>query len=393
MGRLASGKVVLVAGAAPGDVVRVRLTAERRTVAFADVAEVVEPSEQRVEPPCALAGVCGGCSWAHLSVQAQRAHKRALLADSLAEAGVDAPVEEMACGSGLAYRCRVRLHRRGRVVGTMRGGSHEVLALERCGVLAGGLERLARDLAALSASLPAIDAEIELYSDADARPGMWVGVDDPISAPTWQRAARELGVHAVHVQGTREAPGGQRWLVERSGTRRFEFLPGVFVQANREMNGVLAGEVARRAGRGRRCAEVYAGAGNLTVHLARGFESGWAAEPDRRAVRALRRNVASAGGALDVVAERDRRSGRRLARDERLDALVVDPPRSGMRPLLAGVDRARPRRVVMVSCHPAAAVRDLGALVDMGYSPRSVRPIDMFPHTPHLELVALLERD
>ena len=392
VGRLAGGKAVLVEAAAPGDLVEIHIERDRRSHATASIKTIIEPSPDRVDPPCDRAGRCGGCTWLHLPASVQRSWKRTLVTEALSRAGLDAGgIEEVQGGAASGYRTRARLHLRRGVLGTMQRRSHAVVPFASCPVLAPDVEALAADLAESvdGADLP--DSDVEVYADALGQRGMLVTTSGP--ARGWDAAASRAGVFSHRVRRPRsksEAPEG-RLLFEDSAGALVAFEPGVFVQTNREANGMLAREVARAAGEGRSFAEVYAGAGNLTVHLARAFTSGSAAEHDPAGARMLRRNLRALDTPVSVHEEADAASAKRLAAGPAADALVVDPPRSGMRPLYGVLDSAPPARVVMVSCHPMAAVRDIARMVrSAGYRLERVVPIDMFPNTAHLEIVALL---
>jgi 23S rRNA (uracil1939-C5)-methyltransferase len=396
VGRLPGGKAVFVASAAPGDLVRVRVVEEKARVAFAVIDELVEPAPERVLPRCPLADRCGGCTWQHLPVDVQRSWKARLVARELERRGLghDGVLAAVQGGAAFGHRTRARLHRRGVAFGTLPRRSHAVLPLQVCPVLAPPLERFALDLAALLGGLPPFDADVELYVDADGRRGL--AVDDGLRAPdgVWERLAVALEVVALRVKGgpCATAPGQASSLIEASGAKPLAFEPGVFVQTSREGNALLVAAALEAAGEGATFAEVYAGVGNFTVHLAERFRRGSASEVNAASVRWLRRNL---GGAAHVTAhaEPDAASARRLGAQPPVDLLLADPPHVGMRPLEPLFDAAPPRRVVLVSCHPMAALRDLERLVGRGYRLRRLVPIDLFPQTDHLELVATLDRD
>lgn len=413
--RLSSGKAVFVHGAAPRERVRAYVVEERRSLAVAVCEEVLRPSPDRACAPgaCEHAGRCGGCTWAHLDLAAQRRWKRTLLARELVRARLlgaedDERIGEMVAGAGLGFRTRCRLHLFGGRLGPMAARSHEVVPFEGCPALAPPLERFALELGAAltgdsGASRPA-DADVELYVDAAGQRGLFVsprtgGAGE--GAQAWERVAAALGVASLRI-----GSGARRGalLEEHSAGAAIAFEPGQFVQTNREMNdrlveAVVAG-AAPGAGPERGVAEVYAGVGNFTVHLAGLFGRGVAFEGDARSVELLRRNLGTAAARVEAVAARDDRAAKRLAATP-VDVLVADPPRAGMKPLRPVFDPARrsrragppPSRVVMVSCHPMAAVRDLAHLVrESGYSLVSVTPIDVFSQTHHLELVGVVER-
>lgn len=399
VGRLPSGKVAFVTGAAPGETVRARLVQEHRSRIEAEVVEILKPSPTRVEPACATAKAgCGGCPWMHLDVAEQRSWKRQLLGRELARAGLVAEAEQVPApleGEPFGYRTRTRLHRRGASFGTMKRHSSEVLPLSACPILAVELESFALESAELLATLPAADADLELYVDVDGHRGMHVeGLGQPSDLRHFASLAVELGLVAYHsvARGPRVkgAPGAR--LHEDSDGQRLAFEPGVFVQANRQMNARLVREAMQRAGKGARFVEIYAGAGNFTVHLAERFERGEACEADHRAAQLLGHNLKGRSGRVDVRREPDFRTAERLVSAGPFDLMLVDPPRAGMRPLAPLFEEVTPPRVVMISCHPMAAVRDMKTLATAGYRLVDVQPVDLFPQTDHLELVALLER-
>jgi 23S rRNA (uracil1939-C5)-methyltransferase len=395
VGRLASGKAVLVTGAAPGDVLSITIEREKGSHAFASIDTIVEPSPDRVEPLCVHADLCGSCSWQHLSLETQRRWKRSLLADELVRAGlVDDPqaVPEVAGGEGLGYRTRTRMHLRAGTFGTMQRRSCAVVPFVGCPVLSPELEELALEVSQAVAGAP--DADVELYVDSLGQRGMLVRLTGPSPARAWERIASETGVFSYRIRRPGSPPGPEgRLLFEDSAGTPLAFEPGVFVQTNREANAILVDRVLDACGAGGRFAEIYAGAGNFTVHLGARFDTGMAAEPDPLAARMLRRNVRASAPAVEVTERTDARVARVLRSSPGLDLLLADPPRAGMMPLYPVFETAPPARTVLVSCHPMSAVRDLEHLAgEAGYRLEGIAPVDMFPQTDHLELVASLAR-
>jgi len=400
VGRLPGGKAVFVPGTAPGDRVRVRVVEDKARVAFARVEALLEPAPERVTPRCPLAERCGGCTWPHLPVEVQRGWKQRLVTREVQRRGLgsDDVVRPPVGGPAFGHRTRTRLHLRGGSLGTLPRRSHQILPLRTCPILAPELEAFALLAAAALADGPAVDADLELYVDAEGRRGLAVeslspGAPGRASIEAWQRLAVTLDVHALRVRGAVLGGGrGDASLCEDSAGRPLAFEPGVFVQTTRAGNRLLVAEALALAGQGDTFAEVYAGVGNFTVHLAQRFARGSAAEGNPASVAWMRRNLSSAP-TVSVHAEGDAASAPRLARVPPVDLLLADPPHAGMRPLLPFFRQAPPRRVVLVSCHPMAALRDLEALSREGYRLRTLVPVDLFPQTDHLELVALLTAD
>jgi 23S rRNA (uracil1939-C5)-methyltransferase len=398
VGHLPSGKAALVQGGAPDETVRLAVIEEKRTLLLASIDEVIEPSPHRVAPRCVSADRCGGCGWMHLGIGSQRDWKRRLLRHELERAGLLQRPEsfgETAQGEPLGQRIRTRMHRLGDLFGTMGHRSHEVVPLIECPILEPRLEAFALEVAAALEGSAAADAEVELMLDAEGARGMSVVLRSAGDPAPWQELSLALDVTCFILassQGKLLASTGPN-LRETSGGVTLEQRPDLFVQTNREMNDRLIEIALEAAGRGRRFAEIYAGVGNFTVHLARRFERGLACEGSRDAARLLEHNLGAARRTVEVRAERDRRSARWLATRAPADLLLVDPPRAGIEPLRPLFEASPPRRVVLVSCHPMAAVRDMAHLCQRArYRLEQVVPIDMFPQTPHLELMALLVR-
>ncbi len=401
VGRYPSGKVVLVSGAAPDELVRVEVVREKRSHDVAIVREVIEPSPVRVEPPCPSAERCGGCSWMHLEIGAQRSWKARLLRTELERVDLLRSrdmLEDLITGASLHHRSRTRLHLVDGTFGTKMAKSNDVVELVECPILLKDLEAFALDMVVALRSASPKDADVELYVDARGDRGLSATLSTPKQASIWDAISNELDIASVHLAAAHGRPlrVPPRFLREDSAGATLDFVPGVFVQAHRELNARLVEIALEGAGRGDSFAEAYAGVGNFTVHLAQRYQRGIAAEGHGRAAKLLRRNLTDLGPAVEVRAEGDSRTARWLAGKPPRDLLLADPPRSGkgvyksFRPLF---EQAPPNRIVLVSCHPMAAVRDLVRLRDeAGYELRRVVPIDMFPQTHHLELVAVLEK-
>ena len=399
IGRHPTGKVVLVPGAAPNELVRVEIIREKRNHDVAVVREIIEPSPVRIDPPCSSASRCGGCTWMHIDLDAQRSWKSRLLETELSRAGLlthSGILGELIGGASRRHRVRARLHLAGGIFGTKAAKSNDVVKIVECPILTEELEAFALEMSSALDDARIGDAEVELYVDARGDRGLSARIATPRDAPTWEQIARKLGVQSVHLVAAlgRTLRTPRQPLVEDSAGRPLEYEPGVFVQTHRELNTKLVGLALDGAGTGKSFVEAYAGAGNFTVHLAQKFESGFAAEGHRRAVKLLRRNLAGLDSAVEVRAENDGQTSRRLSSRPPVDLLLADPPRlgKGLYKSFRGLfEAAPPRKVVLVSCHPMAAIRDLVRLRDdAGYELQRVVPIDMFPQTHHLELVAVL---
>jgi 23S rRNA (uracil1939-C5)-methyltransferase len=372
VGRGPDGRVVFVPLTAPGDRVRALVTREHKRFLRAELRELIESAPGRVTPRCPVFGDCGGCTWQHLDYPAQLAAKREILAQALRRIGGLALPEQLeieASPARYGYRGRSRVHaERGRV-GYRKRASRELCGIEHCAVLEPELDAA---LAALAHSHPA-DGEWELArGEAGAR-------------------ASALGV--LRAPRSRSAPP-ERCVWTIAGDR-FAFSPGVFTQANPSLCGVLVDAVHAAAGAGRSALDAYCGAGLFTLGLAKRFERVTAVEANADAISDLRENLATARAAnVDVV---EARFEHWLAlhddRQPRFDTAVVDPPRSGLpEGGAAALAQLARRRIVYVSCDPATLARDLAVLGKRDFRLTQVRGFDLFPQTPHVEALAVLER-
>jgi len=368
VGRAPDGRVVFVPLTAPGDRVRARVVRARPRFAHAEPEALVETGE-RVEPRCPVFGRCGGCAWQHLPYATQCEAKGRIVEDALrriAHLEPPAPVAVVPSPQAYGYRSRARVVCGPDGVGYRRRRSHEIVATAECPILAAPV---AQRLAALAARPP-------------ERPGEWdlaEGVDGGRSHP-------------------RRAPAPPLSLAVGEDVLRIS--AGVFFQANAGLHAALVRAVAEAAGTGERAVELHAGAGFFTLALARAFARVDAVEASRPAVADLRHNLARARAAgrapakVRVWGERVEKALARAAlREPPPAALVLDPPRTGLgareREQVAELGAAR---IVYLSCDPATLARDLGALAAAGYALDAVRAFDLFPQTPHVEVLAALRR-
>lgn len=420
VGRLSDGKTVFVEGAAPGDVVEVRLREEKPRFARGVAERVVEPSPVRVDAPCAAG--CGGCPWAHLSYDAQLAAKRANVVDALvrtarvpaeeAEALVGACVPskrewgyrnklELACGADAAGRL---------VLGMRPEGDGAVVPLDSCPLanrliadapkaLRGALRFLAgnEDLGiyrvGVRGSLRTKDVEIALWTPPSAFPRAQASkmLASACKNTSVVRVLAEPG-RARKVKKVESLSGKGCWEEELAGERFLTSAPSFFqvntAQAEKLVELVLAG---LSVGAGDYVADLYAGGGTFSIPLAAAGADVVAVEAAGSSVRDLRRNAERAGVEIEVVGGD---AAYELPDLGELDALVVDPPRAGLADgVVASIARAKPGRVAYVSCDAATWARDVARFREEGYRLARATPVDLFPQTYHVEVVSIFERD
>ena len=366
VGRVPDGRVAFIPFAAPGDRLRVRTTEARRRYLRASLIEIIAPGPSRVEPVCPVFGRCGGCSWQHLGYPGQLEAKARILRDALTRIGklaaVPEQIEMRGSPEAYGYRNRARIAVEEGGVGFRRRRSHDVCATAHCPVLVSALD----------------DTLGELASSPQAPRG------------DWELAAGDAGEVSLLAPDGRTL--GEERIRIRVASDVIAISAGVFSQANIALRADLADAVHQAAGEGELALELFAGAGFLTLGLARRFGRVVAVESHPLAVRDLRDNLRTAG--IDSVevhaapvedALRDA-SLRRL----RPDVVVLDPPRTGLPRGVASALAAD--RVVYLSCDPATLARDLASLEQCGFGLTRVTGFDLFPQTPHVEALAVAER-
>jgi len=365
VGRDASGRVVFVPGTAPGDRVRVRIEKARARFARAQLQELLEPGPSRVEPRCSVFGRCGGCAWQHVDYPTQLEAKRRILSDALRRIGGirELPLSHFA-GSPqpYAYRLRARLHVEGGRVGYRQRASQALCAIDACPVL-----------------LPELEARLgELASRPPDRDGEW-----ELAAAGGEVRAAPLGDEASFA-----AP-----LALEVAGERLHFSTGVFAQANALLLETLVRRVCEALGSGGQLVELFAGSGLFTLPLSRRFGSVVAVEGHAAAARDLEANLAAAGRAnVRVLSKRVEDAGPGLS-GIAPDALLLDPPRVGLPAGGLGlIGELAPQRLAYLSCDPATLARDLRGLQERGYGLVRVEGFDLFPQTPHVEALAVMER-
>jgi 23S rRNA (uracil1939-C5)-methyltransferase len=385
---------ILVRGTMPGDRVRVQLAKKSRA---ASAIEWVETAPDRVEPRCPVVDKCGGCTWQHVPPAAQRDARIEALRRSLPKQRREFEVRWHDSPAAYGYRTRARIAWKcaGNSVslGHRAAGSHDVVDAVRCPVLDPTLERA---LGPLRKAIESIGGEGEVFlaRGAEGRAVATLRAKSQVTASAfamteWLCTQGFAGVELYAPGATAPAVSGDPRPVFRGADGAPVVLaPEGFAQANEGLNAALVATVVERA----KCAnkkvlELFAGAGNFTVALARVAKKVSAVELDARAVRAMRDNVAARG--LDNVACRESPADVAAAGHRSWDIVVLDPPRAGASEVVSVLADDPPKRLIYVSCEPATFGRDASRLEAKGLKLESLDAFEMFPQTPHVELVGV----
>ena len=438
----ADGYVVFVPGGLPGDRLQVRLVQARSRFGRGAIEAVIEPSPQRVEAPCPYFGRCGGCRLQHVAYPAQLTYKTKQVADALERLGGlrDVPLRPIIGAEEIfGYRNKMEftVARPRRGAGTeadsARGGLvvglHEterydaVLDIDRCLLQSDRMNALLAEARAFF-----VDRDLTVYEQGTGegllrflmlREGQHTGelmTNVVTSAPAVSELAplvarlqaREAGTTSVILNvnpkkasvavGVEEhLLGGRDHIRERVGGLTFRVSANSFFQTNTRQAERLFDLVVESTGLTgtETVIDLYSGTGAISLLLARRARWVYGVELAQAAVDDAGANAAANGitNCTFLAGEVRFVLPSLIAKGVTAEVVVADPPRAGFHPkALHALITLGARRIVYVSCNPTTLARDLGELSRGGYRVEWVQPVDMFPHTPHIEAVARLER-
>lgn len=402
--RLGDGRCGFVRGALPGDRVRpLRVTGKKGTLRALSW-ELIRPGPTRVEPPCPFERRCGGCNWMALPRSAELEYKATLLEEALWRTGrirCDSTPVVHTAGLDLGYRNRLRIHvEPGGRVGLMAARSHELVPIPNCPVACSqvndGIEVL-RELLRVEPQVTVLCREVELraapagppltlhflpqrHTSGDELAALLARIETP-----WPLSVGKTAPAYQHAQGWPLPGGVELWAP-----------PGAFTQVNWRVNTQLVKRVLTGVSeRGiQSLLDLYCGAGNFTLPLGQAGVKVIGVDSATASIVLARKASLTAGLAdVDFLAVPARfalaefiRSGRRF------DCLLLDPPRTGGREVLALAAEIAPEFLALCSCDPVTLARDLALLKARGFVLEELRAFDMFPHTHHLETLAWLRR-
>ncbi len=412
-----SGKTIFIEGALPGEEVTYRVFKKKPSYEMATMDQLVKPAHLRIQPKCAYFGVCGGCSMQHLDPAAQVAVKQRVLENDLWHIGKVRAETILPAIHGVpwGYRFRARISVKYAIkksmvlIGFHEKRSHFVLDMHSCEVLPQRISRLIAPLRALVEQISIRDRipqiEMALGQNVDV---LVLRIMDPLSVEDESLLKTFADTHAVQfwlqTKGLNtaqafyplDAPPLDYRLPEFGITMPFQ--PTEFTQVNPFMNTLL---VRRALGLldpqpGERIADLFCGLGNFTLPIARrganvlGVE-GSAALVARACANAEYNGLA--GNTEFRQADLFQVTQESLSALGRFDKMLIDPPRDGAFNLIKSLGADAPKRIVYVSCNPSTLARDAAELVHhKGYALKAAGVANMFPHTAHVESIALFEK-
>ena len=417
------GKTCFIEGALPGETVEFRRHNQKRNYDEAHVLEVISASDSRIQPQCKHFPRCGGCTVQHLEHGAQVSFKEKQLLESLERSGMQ-PKSLLPALSGpqWAYRRRARLAvqraKDGNVlVGFHNPGSRRIEPISECHVLAEPLAAIVVGLPEwLTAFPPGIRLfEVELLS---ADNGLAIAIEasrvpsatelaqmlatlsaciaDAASAQLWWKASNQSTFSRLDT-------GSESLEIALTDDVKLQVQPGQFVQVNGEINRQMIDQVlsllrkkkSDQAGSGKKslAVDLFCGTGNFSLPLAAHFDRVVGIEGLEGLVRSATENAQrnNLSNVEFMVSDLSDWAGMRKLK-EKIDLVLLDPPRNGAAGVMPWIVKAKPKQVIYISCHPSTMVRDAKLLTEAGYSLSAAGVMDMFPHTAHVEAIALFEK-
>ncbi|MBI5492997.1 MAG: class I SAM-dependent RNA methyltransferase [Deltaproteobacteria bacterium] len=408
IGRI-DGKVVFVPFAAPGDEVKVEVTSEKKGFSEGVIKELLTPSPIRKPPECVYFGVCGGCSLQHIGYNHQVEWKQRIFEESLRRiggvgfAGFDSPVPSP---KEFNYRSRAGFHVEGRRWGFFEARSHRVVEIEECPLLdqvINSVYKTIRERFSGEDLRPLYSVEIGVSAlEKKAAAAFYVSEDTGLP---WKELLTGAGLKGFEVRLSPSKKGKGKRIIAEDDSRLSYGAGGcnivapvsVFSQTNPLQNGNLLDKVLEYAGlTGKEdVLDLFCGAGNLTLPLAKKAGQVLGIEADKEAVKAAKNNALFNNAEnADFICEDSfgwlNRSFKALER-RTPDVVVLDPPRGGEPQAAKALSGLRPKRIIYVSCNPPTLARDISLLSGCGYRVYRAALIDMFPQTFHIEGVLGLE--
>ena len=421
---------VFIPGALSGETVTATLVEVKKNYARGRLEKILEPSAERVQPPCKVHGRCGGCQLQHLAYPAQLQIKRQQVIDALTRIGkIESPIvhETLGMSDPWHYRNKMQLpvgYANGQLaMGCYAQNSHSIIAADECLIQHNANNLVAREMKRI-----AVKKGITAYDETTGR-GILRHVMGRVGVATGEvmavivTACRQLPreetiiaelrknipglVSIVHnhnprrtniiLGDTTRTVWGQDYITEKLGDLSFRISAKSFFQVNTEQAMTLykqALDYAELTGQ-ETVIDVYCGAGTISLFLARQAAKVYGIEIVAEAIKDAETNAAinNITNAEFITGDAAQIMPDLCEKGIQPDVILLDPPRAGCdRPVLDAITAMNPQRIVYVSCNPASLARDVAILTEQGYRVQEAQPVDVFGMTSHVEVATLLIR-
>ena len=400
-------QVIMVPATVPGDKISARVTDLKGNYSLGETVRLLQPSPLRQTPPCPYINDCGGCPWQQVQYAAQLKAKEQNVADALRRIGklegfelrpiVTSPRE-------YHYRRRIRLQcDKAKRIGFFRPFSHDLVEVDGCLIADDTLNKVIYPLRIWINELTTPIEHVEIVTGDEPNEivaagkiaGDFIPRDDPACEHLIDQAD---GINGLILYGgnSRKEWGHTAVSIRSDDGICLKVKGDVFTQINGEGNRKLLSELLAAGGfdKNDQVLELYAGAGNFTLSIAKQAREVVAVESHRQSVDSGKRSAQFNGTAnVRWVCAHVPAAVERFAKQrERFSKIILDPPRAGAKGIERSLASLGAEKILYVSCNPATLARDLSALTRQGYRLTFVQPIDLFPHTFHVETLAVMIR-
>jgi 23S rRNA (uracil1939-C5)-methyltransferase len=413
-----NGKITFVSGALAGEAVTFRIAKKHTRYNDGNAVDIISPSSERSEPACQHFGVCGGCSMQHLQMEAQIVHKQKILLEQLWHFGRVKPetVLPPLSGESLGYRRKARLgvrfvEKKGKILVGFREKASQVLAdISDCPVLHPSVgkhfEKISALISSLECSQSIAQVEVAVGDNASAlvfRHLKDLSADDLAKLTNFGKALQL----EIYLQPNSPAKISKLWPADNHQRLSYaltdyglelQFHPQDFIQVNGAVNPLMIKQALQLLDvkSDETVLDLFCGLGNFTLPIARNAKQVTGIEGSLEMVNRARENANNNGitnadfqvSNLDIIP-----AAQPLWMQKQYDKILLDPARTGAKEIIGLFPHFKPKRIVYVSCNPATLARDAGHLVlKQGFTLKAVGVINMFPHTSHIEAMALFEK-
>jgi 23S rRNA (uracil1939-C5)-methyltransferase len=394
------GIVFFIDRGVPGDIAQLRVKKIKKNYASAELIKILNPAQSRINPKCAAyARGCGGCQWLQVNYPDQLYWKTKILRDALKHIGkINKEVLPIiGMRSPVRYRNKVSTHRNSQgKIGLMKFNSHEIICFQECSQILRSNEVLCQVINELC--VPQEITQVHLRSTTRGETGvcLYAGHNDKEFANFAQRLkqnAKNIKGVGLSLPSQFLSLSGDPYLCEEINSLTYYFPLNGFMQTNFVQAAILQQLVLKYLASGQKgiMLDLYCGSGFFTLALAGRAGQVYGIENNLQSIESARLNARinkitnvcfickEVGNFLNDFKERDIR------------ILLLDPPRTGCsKQVLSQIIKLKPQKIIYVSCAPDTLARDLSVLINSGYNIEACQPIDMFPHTYHMEIVVSL---
>jgi 23S rRNA (uracil1939-C5)-methyltransferase len=406
IGRL-EGKAVMIPHTAPGDTVEARIVESKERYAVGEMLRLITPSPVRQTPLCHYVGTCGGCSWQHLRYEAQLIAKQQSVEDALRRIGKLDRFELrpiIPSSNEYHYRRRIRLQvDESRKLGFYGASSHHLVEIDSCAIAEDHLNSTLESLRRWARALETNIEHLEIITGDE--PNQIVAVAQALDEFATQDqyiceklvGVDESGINGLIFRGRswRKVWGRPKISVKLLPDCTLAVDADVFTQVNPDGNRRILEELlAAEFQIGDRILELYSGAGNFTLPIAKRVDKVVAIEGHRPSVSAAKLNAQRNG--IDnirwICSPVPQAVAQLKKKKEQFTKIILDPPRAGAKGIENDLAALGASKIFYISCNPTTLARDLAALARQGYKLQVVQPIDLFPQTFHVEALAVMAR-